>query len=282
MSKDDYILRSISKLRHKKWELYALTKIIHSIDRDIEFVCQQLVRLPNGKRALTDVYFPQFNIHLEIDEGHHSTLEAIERDKKRSEQIISVTEMQIKRISIKNLETFDEEINTFVSELKKSKEALIEEKSFTHWDYEGQFNPEQHINRGYISLDIGAMFRTHRDALQCFGYSGGNYQRASWKIPNQDDIDVWFPKLYENKKWNNELSADGNCIYERSIADHESYRQRAKDNACTRVVFGHETDTFGKTLYRFKGVFKYDENMSKGNAVTYKKICDRYKLPQSQ
>ena len=51
ISKDDYILRNFSKIKHKKWELYVITRIIHLLnDPEIEFVCQQLVKTPNNKR----------------------------------------------------------------------------------------------------------------------------------------------------------------------------------------------------------------------------------------
>ena len=45
ISKDDYLLRNIFKIKHKKWELYIITRILHSLnDPDIEYVCQQFVK----------------------------------------------------------------------------------------------------------------------------------------------------------------------------------------------------------------------------------------------
>ena len=32
ISKDDYLLRNISKIKHKKWELYIITRILHSLN----------------------------------------------------------------------------------------------------------------------------------------------------------------------------------------------------------------------------------------------------------
>ena len=72
MSKDDYILRSFAKIQHKKWELYVITRIIHSLnDPDIEFVCQQLIKTKNNKRSLTDLCFPELKLYCEIDEERH-------------------------------------------------------------------------------------------------------------------------------------------------------------------------------------------------------------------
>ena len=45
ISKDDYILRSFSKIKHKSWELYVITRIVHLLDDpDLEFICQQLIK----------------------------------------------------------------------------------------------------------------------------------------------------------------------------------------------------------------------------------------------
>ena len=51
VSQDDYILRTFSKIQHKKWELYVITRIIHLLnDPELEFVCQQLIKTPQNNR----------------------------------------------------------------------------------------------------------------------------------------------------------------------------------------------------------------------------------------
>ena len=53
ISKDDYLLRNISKIKHKKWELYIITRILHSLnDSEIEYTCQQFVKTKSGKGIL--------------------------------------------------------------------------------------------------------------------------------------------------------------------------------------------------------------------------------------
>ena len=32
ISKDEYILRTFSKIKHKKWELFVITRIIHLLE----------------------------------------------------------------------------------------------------------------------------------------------------------------------------------------------------------------------------------------------------------
>ena len=39
MTKDEYLLRNFSKITHKKWELFVITRILHRLnDPDIEYV----------------------------------------------------------------------------------------------------------------------------------------------------------------------------------------------------------------------------------------------------
>ena len=52
-SKDQYVLRNFSKIQHKQWELYIITRIVHNLnDPEIEFVCQQLIKTSDGKSKM--------------------------------------------------------------------------------------------------------------------------------------------------------------------------------------------------------------------------------------
>ena len=85
VDKGEYVRRSLSKMRQKPWELYVISRIVHRLnDPDIEFVPQQLVRLESGRRALTDLYFPQFDLHFEVNEGHHFEQAQTEADEARN------------------------------------------------------------------------------------------------------------------------------------------------------------------------------------------------------
>ena len=58
--------------------MYVITRLIHLLDDpEIEFVCQQLIRTPNGKRYLADLCFPSLGVYLEIDEFHHTSKENV-------------------------------------------------------------------------------------------------------------------------------------------------------------------------------------------------------------
>ena len=74
MDKKEYIVNQLKRTYHKKYENYCITRIIHRLDNEyIQFITQQLFKRPDGKFALADLYFPQLNISVEIDEPHHLT-----------------------------------------------------------------------------------------------------------------------------------------------------------------------------------------------------------------
>ena len=66
ITKDEYLLRNFSKIRHKKWELYVITRILHNLnDTNIEYVCQQFINPKNSKGYyLADICFPSLKTLL--------------------------------------------------------------------------------------------------------------------------------------------------------------------------------------------------------------------------
>lgn len=281
-TRDDYILKSLSKISHKSWELFVISRIIHGLnDREIEFVCQQAI---HGKEDswpyLVDLFFPQFGLYLEIDEpaDYKYTAANIER----SRDIVNATNFDEERIIIQpdkkkpplSMEEVCCEADRFVNLVQSKKEAAVRNKTFTPWDFETRYSAEPHFARGYISLKSNAVFRTHRDALSCFGYAKGHYQRGFWRLPatkvqelgKTGDWAVWFPKLYATKGWENSLSDDGQTIYEKQT-DGTYIDNVGPDH---RIVFAHYKDNLGFTLYRFLGVFTPDRTSSEPGLHIFK------------
>lgn len=294
MDKDDYILRSISKLPHKKWELFIITRIVHSIldnGCDIEFVCQQLVRRPGGSFGLTDIYFPQFRIHLEIDEKHHDANQMA--DRYREKDITDATGHTLMRIMTyhansslndgkiyKSLADVIADTDNFISMLFERRKQFIDAGEWHGWKFGDKFNPEKYIKLGHLDLADSPVFRTHRDALHCFGYAGGNYQRATWTIKGDDKKVVWFPKFYKNHNWDNSISDDGQTIQMTAVASDiaKNFDASAAFKGQTAVVFAHYTDALGITLYRYLGEFEQDTVQSKGLTTVFKRTSTRTAL----
>ena len=82
------IVNSLSKIQHKKYELYVLTGIIHGVNNPgIKYMFQQYVRRDEGNHALIDLYLPQFRIAIEVDEPQHYDKYPAIADKERLEDI---------------------------------------------------------------------------------------------------------------------------------------------------------------------------------------------------
>lgn len=275
MKKDEYILRMLTKVSHKRREYFVVSRVIHLLnDFDVEFTTQQLVRRPNGKRALTDMYFPQFGIHLEIDEAYHNSADQVLKDKRRSEEIISVSEHQIRRIDASaSLKEIARQTDMFVHEILAERDKLKFENLFVPWNYEMQFNPEAYRGVGKISVKDRVMFRRQADALRLFGYTKGNYQRGVWKLKGRGGDFVWFPRLYKQKNWDNELSVCGTKIIERTCSvktdnNQERSPQYYKENI-NRIVFARATDALGGVFYRYVGTFRFCSKSSKSGEAHF-------------
>lgn len=284
LDKTDYVLKSLIKLVCKKWELYIVSRIIHRLDDDeIEFVTQQLVRLKDGRYALTDLYFPQFKLHLEIDEPHHEKQQ--DEDIKREYDIVNAIDHEIRRIRVSNngnirsLVSINSEIDDVVSDIRKMKADLVANGTFVPWDFDSRFSAAVSIQRGIVSISDNTVFQKQIEALKCFGFPGRDLQRGTWTIPDGSDDYVWFPRLYEYKLWRNELTADGETIYERAtgVEGLESLVKQRKDwkakPSRRAIVFAKARDPLGGNLLRYVGSFVVDWEKSSDNALAFKRIA---------
>ncbi len=286
ISKQEYILRSLSKIRHKKWEVFIISRVLHGLDDDeIEFVTQQLVRLSDGTRALTDLYFPQFNLHLEIDEPHHE--KQVDKDKRREQDIINMTGHTIERIKVSDntgreleMKEVRKEVDSFIQRIISLKSKAI---SFTPWDWKNRYSANSVIERGHVSIDDNVVFHTQVEALRCFGFKGKGWQRGEWIIPDGSHDSVWFPRLYHHGKWHNELADNGKIIYERAInkdgvisitKQRESNLQYPKRKV---IVFAKAKDVLGLNLLRYVGSFQMNLDQNESDVLRF----DRFSIQEA-
>ena len=122
MNKFEFICRQLSRATPKTFEHYIITRIWHSLnDTELKFVTQQHITRPDG-RALTDMYFPQLKIHIEVDEGHHKN--QVFSDTMREADIINATGHTVLRVdATQDLERVHHSIYAIVTEIKKAKES---------------------------------------------------------------------------------------------------------------------------------------------------------------
>ena len=286
ISQTDYILRSLRKVSHKKWELFIVSRIVHQIHDDIEFATQQLVLGGDGARYLTDLYFPQLNLHLEIDEGHH--LKNEDFDRFRELDIIQATNHKVERIKTfnnlgakKTLKQLKCEVDDFVYFVHKRKQELEAEGNFIRWDWGSRYSADHIIRRGFIDLGDNVTFRLQAEALRCFGFSGKTIRRGSWPLPDGSGDWVWFPRLYPHYMWNNEISSDGKRIFQRAINDkarEHNFRQNKKAAAnmpVNVVVFAKAKDSLGLNVLRYVGTFRHNVAESNREVVQFDRFRTR-------
>ncbi|KPF64271.1 AbaSI family restriction endonuclease [Porphyrobacter sp. AAP60] len=303
-NKTNFILKSLRKISHKGWELFVISRIIHKLDDpEIEIVTQQLVRLPNGKRALTDLYFPQFGIHIEVDEGHHFQKNAegelglayVPDDEMREQDIVQITGHEVRRIPVvdgkgAHMDYSDVAalVDVEIDFIRSEKQVQLARGLFEPWDFESRYDPQRIIEKGSICVADNVLFRRQVDALRCFGFTGVNLQRGVWTIPDGSGDTVWFPRLYRHDCWLNELTDGGKVIYERAMDDRgrssiQDQRRDYEKNPDRRfIVFAKGKDALGANLLRYVGVFKPDLQNSTDEVLQFNLVQDEIKVRQPQ
>lgn len=113
-----------------------------------------------------------------------------------------------------------------------------------------------YIDKGFICVDDTARFKTHVDIAKLFGKEYKGHQSATIDI--DDEWVIWFPKLYKNGDWDNEISPDGKTITMRYVPGGRYGKDRVFEenpNGKT-IVFGHKIDKdTSERYYEFVGIF---------------------------
>lgn len=276
MDKLEFLIRQIAKTNKKNYENYVITRIWHRLNNlDIKFVTQQYVAKSDGSYALTDMFFPQLNLHIEVDEPHHQR--QINQDELRERDIINVTQHEIQRIDVsRGIDDIHERIEEIVQLIMKRVTDLGHR--FVPWDLHRETAPQTYVDLGYIDVSDNVAFERIVDAVNCFGYSYKGFQKAGIKHPFKKDTYLWFPKLYPNQSWINGLSPDEQVITERPVdpVEAKKHLNRYLAHPEVRIVFARVKGPLGDTMYRFKGVFKLDSSDSMNReCLVWKKIADR-------
>lgn len=255
MDKKDFITRQFQRTHNKRFENYILTRIWHGINSlDVKMITQQYIKREECKCALLDASIPQFNLGIEVDEGHHKHSDNIVLDELREKDVIKATNCRMFRIDATlYIEKIHENCDDIVSLIKEK----MDEPQFKPWDLE-EYNPQTYIKQGYISSEEDVAFRNITDALKCFGIYYKGYQKATIPHPTLSNVEICFPKLFNHGEWINTIDASEETIYEKNVDSDKHEKQLSlwiKSEKNVRYVFAYSKDSLGLTLYRFKGEF---------------------------
>lgn len=282
MDKLEYLIKTFSRTKRKDYENYILNAVWQRMDcLDIRPVTQQYVKGNDNEYYLIDLYFPQINVGVEVDEAFHK--KNIESDLKREltieEKLSSIREdslFELKRIDATlPLQELTKRIEIVSAEINEK----IVDKKITKWDTDVSIK-ERIKKNGYISVDDFYRFRLITDvANQLFFKNYKGYQQASFIVTIGDELThVWFPTIStkakeEHSQWLNYLNEDWSVITEVNIReDGKTVNHEVGD---LRAVFAKIKDNFGKFSYRYIGNFRLNEISNNNKLRTYRKVSDR-------
>lgn len=291
MDKLEYVARSLSRGTNKVYETYVINAIYQKVNNpNLIIETQKEIKLENGYRPLIDLFLPQLNIAIEVDEGYHASETQHNHDIWREKSINS----QISKPCIGDSILFErviahdvslEEINARIDEIVRLINSKIESRTTPLvWKSKEELL-EDIKKRGTIQLDD--CFDSNVQIINLVynrNYSG--WQKSTYRL-------LWFPvisdkdddgTLTSRASWQNFFNQTHSIIYER--ADNSSLNERKKEwalsdeqNGIVRVVFVKDRDSFGKTRKRFAGVFVaagWDDNL---NAQIWRLERTRIKIP---
>ncbi len=300
-----YITYQIHKTFGKKYENYCITRIYHLLNQDdIHFITQQYFKRKDGTIGLADLYLPQINMSIEINEEYHE--KQVEADcLRRNDQNIynkEITdklknlgdviyfELEIKTIEITKettLQNINKQIDDILSEIRRKIKELKENGKFSEWTSICK-TPQKYIkdNNYTISIAQNVRLRTIFDVSELFnkGYKGCQICFFPTRKNSKEEY-VWCPQLKilkddcQNNPFDNEISEDGQYLYEKSKKenDKDSY---TKDRKERRIVFAKYKNETGTFMYKYIGIFKYNkkESFEKQVAAWKKEETDKIDL----
>lgn len=300
MDKIEYITNQFKKTFGKKYENYCITRIYNLVNRDdLKIITQQLFKRKDNKIALADLYLPQINMWIEIDEGQHiknfaadknRTQEVLENNTMTKElkqkydtleEVIYIDKEKPYRINIynKTLEEINFQINKIVDEINNRISALG--NNYKPWNrVDG--DPEEFIKKGFISVDDNAKFRTLDEIGILFGFKELPYnQKIHAYINIKDNYYIWSPTVIlegsecDNNKWYNIISNDGEYIYEYQKEKSDTYLSSVLNSNEIRYVFLKYKDETGIMIRKFKGVYSIDAEKTKQKSIRiWKKVSN--------
>ncbi len=126
--KYNYLIRQIQKTAYKAHENYIIGSLLHDENlNELKPITQHYVKRNDEKYALIDLFYPQLNLAVEIDEPAHE--KNLNEDFNRQIEIEKNLKCNFFRIKINDGEIFNQ-----IKNLKKYINKLKEETDFKTWD----------------------------------------------------------------------------------------------------------------------------------------------------
>jgi very-short-patch-repair endonuclease len=280
MEKMEYLKKTFARTAGKNFENYVISQIWAKVEEyGLYPITQQYVKRKNGY-ALIDLYFPQINFAIEVDEYAHEKNKLL--DKIRMDEIFSSVEgIESERIKEGNYIEVREQINDVVMKIMQKIEPLGQLKWEENWqddEYKKTFQIIKNRKKLLCSDLIGfKRIQVTNDIFNMNLSEGFLKFGKSWFELTQNER-LWFPHLTPNKEWKNSVSDDWTIIYEEKLENKPigSLQEKFHSKNIKRYTFARYKNAFGETSYRFIGVFRFKEKDDFKNI--YERISDEIKL----
>lgn len=280
------------RTKGKKYENFIVNAIYSKVDNhDLMPVTQQYVRNPNDSRKyyLLDLYFPQINFGVEIDEGQHMSDEHQALDEERTEAIKSAIGYDEVRIPIVDRQTGHKrsyaEISNDIDIVVRKIKQRIDDLGGVKW----VTNEEKKRSLGIIKNGPGIFDIkqdiTYRSVTEIYNICGGcrgtgkdakSLQKGFYRLNSK--YYLWVPTLTigdnsSGSQFRNYLNDEGTIITE--INEGPQGWEGCPDGS-NRIVFMRMKDIYGRPCIRFIGVFRYKQGNSR--LCMYERIAVQVKI----
>ena len=289
----DYISRLFQRISSKRIEHYVISRIWHLLDNyDIKMTPQQYVSREDSQYALTDVYFPQIRLHVEVNEpAHYESEDKVRNDLKRQREIETNTGHQVYVIDCRqDILGIHSQISELVTRINSEVKQQIVKGDFRPWKPENEHSPNYWKNKGFISISDDVSFYTIEDICLLFDADyqktkRGFLRRGGIVNPKNSSQLIWWPADRPRSGWlNNFDEIEGSITETHSNLETKSehYYYHAKRNYI-RIVFYHYKNILGLTNYKYVGVFTNDKKKSNPEIGTvWKRLGDKINLESGE
>lgn len=260
-AKLEYLENCFERICHKRTERYVLQRIWDLLgDDEVQFEFQYQIKLLNGKYALADLYLPQINVVVEVNEPFHQFTKA--KDEARRQEIINAIGASVCTIDCSmTIAEIHKQIDILVNSVRVKVHDAKSEKTFKPWNAEDIYSPQYYLELGKLSVVSGCYLRTIDDICALFGTQAvhrGYLRAGSAMLPNHLDVILWWPNP-KSTTWKNDVSSDEDVIIEypagNDLLKCKVHAYKLTKLQEKRITFIWD-DSVG--MYRFIGIFEID------------------------
>jgi|AntRauTorckE6833_2_1112554.scaffolds.fasta_scaffold20694_2 very-short-patch-repair endonuclease len=269
-------LRRVTWTKRKDDENFVVNSIWNKVNNiELKPVTQQYVNCGDSW-YLIDLFFPQINLGIEVDEQGH--INQVDRDSLRSDQIVSAMKYENRNdFEIKRIKTHSNNIHDVVVQIEEVVGGIkqkIDKLEFPlHWMIREEIIDT--IRRKarltiYDDISFGSITQTINELFDWGRRASGGPSRVCFKYKHDPNLYLWFAHRNVFKKdkeiaqahWINRLSRNGKEIIEFKDdseevmvlpSDPKSYEESTED---IRITFLKYRNNLGENGYKFVGIFR--------------------------